>query len=172
MRVTLIAALARGRVLGLEGEIPWRLPADLRRFKERTMGHHLVLGRRTWESIGRALPGRKMVVITREPDYPVPEGVHVAGSLEEALQRAEAAGESEVFVAGGGEIYREALPRADRLDLTEVDLEVEGDTFFPEIDEREWREISRAVHPADDRNPHPYRFRLLERRLERRSRER
>lgn len=164
MRVTLIAAVARGRVLGLEGKIPWRLPADLRRFKERTMGHHLALGRRTWESIGRALPGRTMVVVTRRPDYPVPEGVHVAGSLEAALKRAEGAGETEVFVAGGGEIYRQALPRADRLDLTEVDLEVEGDTFFPEIDEGEWREVSREEHPADDRNPHPYRFRVLERR--------
>jgi len=164
MRVTLIAAVARGRVLGLEGEIPWRLPADLRRFKQRTMGHHLVLGRRTWESIGRALPGRTMVVVTRRPDYPVPEGVHVARSLEAALKRAQTAGETEVFVGGGGEIYRQALPRADRLDLTEVDLEVAGDTFFPEIDEDEWREVSREEHPADDRHPHPYRFRVLERR--------
>lgn len=164
MRVTLIAALARGRVLGLEGEIPWRLPADLRRFKQRTMGHHLVTGRRTWESIGSVLPGRTMVVITRQADYRVPEGVSVVPSLEAALERAEDAGETEVFVAGGGEIYRQALPRADRLDLTEVELEVEGDTFFPEIDEGEWREISREEHPADDRNPHSYRFRVLERR--------
>jgi dihydrofolate reductase len=164
MRVTLIAALARDRVLGREGGIPWRLPADLGHFKRTTMGHFLVLGRRTWESIGRALPGRKMVVITRRPDLAVPEGVTVAGSLEEALERAETAGESEVFIAGGGEIYRQALPRADRLDLTEVDLEVEGDTYFPEIDEEEWREISREEHPADDRNPHACRFRVLERR--------
>ena len=163
MRVTLIAALARDRVLGRDGEIPWRLPADLRRFKQRTMGHHLVLGRRTWESIGSTLPGRTMVVVTRQADYPVPPGVNLAPSLSAALERAQKAGETEVFVAGGGEIYREALPRADRLDLTEVDLEVGGDTFFPEIDEGEWREIHREEHPADDRNPHPYRFRVLER---------
>ena len=164
MRVTLIAALAKGRVLGRDGEIPWRLPADLRRFQQRTMGHHLVVGRRTWESIGRPLPGRRMVVVTRQTGYRAP-GARVVGSLDEALRVAEAAGESEVFVAGGGEIYRQALPRADRLDLTEVEWEVEaGDTFFPEIDQAAWREVSREAHPADERNPHPYTFVVYQRR--------
>lgn len=164
MRVTLIAAMARDRVLGRDGTIPWRLPADLRRFKQRTMGHHLVVGRRTWDSIGRPLPGRRMVVVTRQPDLSLPDEVTVAPSLDAALALAEAAGETEVFVAGGGEIYRRALPSADRLDLTEVDLVTGGDTFFPEIDEGDWREITCEEHPADERNPHPYRFRVLERR--------
>lgn len=164
MRVTLIAAMARDRVLGLDGAIPWRLPVDLRRFKKRTMGHHLVMGRRTWDSIGRPLPGRRTVVVSRRPDLAVPDEVTVAPSLDAALALAEAAGETEVFIAGGGEIYRQALSRADRLDLTEVDLDTEGDTFFPEIDEDDWREISNEEHPADERNPHSCRFRVLERR--------
>jgi len=186
VRVTLIAAVARHRVLGRDGGIPWRLPADLKRFQQRTMGHPLVMGRRTWESIGRPLPGRRMVVVTRQVEYlphdevsgEVAAKVIVVPSLEAALDRAETvaremareraqeAGDArpEIFIAGGGDIYRQALPHADRIDLTEVDLEVAGDTFFPGLDESEWRELSREDHPADERNPHPFRFRVLERR--------
>lgn len=164
MEVTLIAAVASNGVLGRDGEIPWRLPEDLRRFKERTLGHHLVLGRRTWESIGRPLPGRRMVVISRRTGYRAPPEVTVVDSLEAALTLAESAGETEVFVAGGADIYRLALPHADRLLLTELDLEVEGDTFFPPFDATLWREISREEHPPDPDHAFAYRFRTLERR--------
>lgn len=177
MRVTLIAAVARNRVIGRDGDIPWHLPADLARFKRRTLGHPLVMGRKTYRAIGRPLPGRTTVVVTRDPasvGNPAEPGdgaggeLRVAGSPEEALelarQVAEEAGVDEIFVAGGGEIYRRLLPHAHRLDLTEVELEPEGDATFPAIDPGRWREVEREEHAPDERNPHPYRFRLLERR--------
>lgn len=169
MRVTLIAALTPEGVVGRDGQVPWHLPADLARFKARTMGHHLVMGRKTWESIGRPLPGRRMVVITRRPvelTAMVPEEVAVVASPAEALALAEEAGESETFVAGGGEIYRALLPRADRLDLTRVEAPVAGDTFFPPVDFQDWELVDRQDHPADARNPHPYSFRVYRRSME------
>lgn len=186
MRVTLIAAVARNRVIGREGEIPWHLPADLARFKRRTWGQPLVMGRKTYQAIGHPLPGRTTVVVTRQEanlrDPSLPAGspaaspgdgpeqngeMRVAASPEEALalavHLARWAGRDEVFVAGGGEIYRRFLPYAHRLDLTEVDLEPEGDVTFPPFDEEAWREVKREEHGADERNPHRYRFRVLER---------
>src|SRR6185503_14521108 len=154
MKVSLIVAMAEGGVIGRAGRLPWHLPADLARFKQLTMGHHLILGRRTWESIGRALPGRRMLVVSRQARTLVlPEGVRAVTSLDEALAIAEAAGEDEVFVAGGARVYREALPRADRLYLTWVQAEVTGDTFFPPVEPSEWEEVAREEVAADDRNP-------------------
>ena len=162
MRVALVVALDEAGAIGRGGGLPWRLAADLARFRRITMGHHLVVGRRTWESIGRALPGRRMVVVSRgEP--PLPSDVARAGSLAEALELARAAGETEVMVGGGGELYRAALPLADRLYLTRVHAHVGGDTFFPALDPAQWTEVEREELPADDRNEHATTFVVLDR---------
>jgi dihydrofolate reductase len=147
MRVSLIAAVAENGVIGYRGALPWHLPDDLRRFKALTMGHHLIVGRRTFESIGRGLPGRRMVVLSRRRAS-LPDGVAGAVSLEEALRRAEEAGDDEVFVAGGAEVYGLALPHADRLYLTRVHAAPQGDTFFPTIDLRSWHLVESEAAPA------------------------
>jgi dihydrofolate reductase len=161
MRVTLVAAVARNRVIGRDNELPWRLPADLRHFQELTRGHTLLMGRRTWESVGAALPERRILVLTRShPDLPA--GVERVSSLKEALDKARAAGESELFVAGGAGVYREALPVADRMVLTRIDGSFAGDTFFPRFDETAWREVGRRDHAADERNPYAFSIVVLE----------
>jgi len=147
-RITLVAAVAKNRVIGIEGKLPWHLPEDLKRFKKLTLGHVLVMGRKTFDSIGRPLPGRTTIVVTRQPDWepasgPSPQVVR-AGGLEEALTKA-AAIDPEVFVVGGGEVYAEALPVADAMVLTWVDAEPAGDAFFPEVDWAAWREASSEV---------------------------
>lgn len=143
MTVTILAAVARNGVIGAGGDLPWHLPDELQAFKETTLGHVLVMGRRTYESIGRPLPGRQTVVVTRSPDWsPGADEVVVAHDLEEALERA-AAIDDEVFVVGGGEVYAAALSHADRLLLTHVDREPEGDTTFPQVDWSRWRETAR-----------------------------
>lgn len=157
MRLSLIAAVSENGIIGRGGELPWHLPADLRRFKALTMGHHLLVGRKTWESIGRPLPGRTMVVISRRPGY-APAGVRVARSLEEAVALAAAAGEEEAFVGGGEALYRAALPQADRLYLTRVGAEVPGDARFPAWREEEWELVAHEDHPADERHAFPFRF--------------
>lgn len=144
--ITLVAAVARNGCIGKDGALPWRIPEDMQRYRRITMGKVVVMGRKTWESIPakfRPLPGRTNVVVTRNPDYPVPDGVERAPSLAAAL--AAHAGE-EVIVNGGGEIYARAMPRADALDITHVDRDVEGDTFFPVIDPVVWRETWREDH--------------------------
>lgn len=162
MRISLIAAVARNGVIGKDGRLPWHLPADLRRFKALTMSHHLLVGRKTWEAIGRPLSGRRMVVISRDPDYRAP-GATVVHSLEEAFELARRAGETEAFVAGGGEIYAQALPHAQRLYLTEVDAEAEGDTHFPTFDRRAWELVEREAHRPDAENAVAFRFLTYER---------
>jgi dihydrofolate reductase len=141
LRTVIIAAVAHNGVIGVEGRLPWQIPQDLARFKELTMGQALVMGRATFESIGRVLPGRSNIVLTRRPDW-AHEGVDVARSLEEAVDIATSRGQ-DAFVAGGAEVYRSALATADELELTEVDAEPEGDTWFPSVDWSEWREVSR-----------------------------
>lgn len=150
MRLTLIAAIAGNRVIGRAGAIPWRLPADLKRFKQITMGHWLIMGRRTFELIGRPLPGRTTVVVTRQPGY-APEGVLVVHSIDEALELAR--GEEEVFVAGGAQIYAATLPMADRLQLTVIEDEYDGDAFFPVFDPSRWRLVPGDRLPAEGRSP-------------------
>lgn len=140
MTITLIAAVARNGVIGRDNDLVWRDRDDLRRFKELTVGHVLVMGRRTYDSIGRPLPGRETIVVTRQPDWSA-EGVRTAHSLDEALALA---GPRNVYVAGGGEIYRLALPLADRLELTEIDQDLAGDTHFPAYDLSQWREVGRV----------------------------
>ena len=158
----MIAAVAENGVIGRDNDLPWRLPADLKRFKRTTMGHHLVMGRKTFESIGKALPGRTTVVISRgRPE--LPQGVRLAGSLEQAIEIAREAGDAEAFVAGGEAIFREALQTANRLYLTRVEAEVEGDRFFPEIDPGAWRLMTSERRGADARHAYPIEFQLLER---------
>jgi dihydrofolate reductase len=163
MRLSLIAAVADNGVIGSGNDIPWRLPEDWRRFKATTIGHHLLMGRLTWESIGKPLPGRTTVVISRgRPELPAE--ILLAGSLEQAISIAEQAGDDEAFVAGGAGIYRLALPRAERLYLTRVHTSIEGDTHFPSWDETEWNLISEELHPEDERHAWPFTFQVFDRR--------
>lgn len=158
--LAIVAALGENRAIGLAGELPWRLPADLARFRRITLGHAVVMGRRTHESIGRALPGRMNIVLTRHAGYRAP-GCRVARSLEHAVALAPEGGE--VMVIGGVALFAEALPRARRLYLTWVHAAFAADTFFPEFDESAWIERARELHQADARNPHAYTFVVLER---------
>ncbi len=153
--------MAENRVIGRDNALPWRLPADMQRFKQLTTGHAVIMGRKTYDSLDKPLPNRRNLVLTRDRTYR-PERVEVVHSLDEALDRV--AGEDEVFVAGGAEIYQLALPRADRIYLTVVHAVVDGDTFFPHLDMEAWRLEDDLHHPADDRNPHSYSFRLYLRR--------
>jgi dihydrofolate reductase len=161
MKVSMIAAMGANRAIGLRGSLPWHLPADLRFFKQKTWGHVVIMGRKTFESVGKPLPGRRNLVVSRKDDFR-PEGVEVAGSLEEALDLA--AGEGEVFICGGAEIYRRALDCADRIYLTLIHQSFEADTFFPEFDPSLWRERERIDRDPDERNPYPYSFVVYERR--------
>jgi dihydrofolate reductase len=162
MSASLIVAVAADGAIGLKGDLPWRLPADLRRFKRLTMGHHLIIGRRTWESIGRVLPGRTMVVVSRDSQYqPGVEGVRVAHSLGEALKVA--ADDREPFIAGGASLYREALDIVDRVYLTRIHATFEADTFFPVIDWERWVVTVEEFHDSDEKNDYPHTFLTLER---------
>jgi dihydrofolate reductase len=164
MHVSIIVAVAENGVIGSDGKLPWHLSDDLRRFREFTVGHTIVMGRRTWESIGRPLPGRRTIVVSRQPGYGVDaDGVTVATSLDEALQIAEAAGDSEVFIVGGAELYREAIPHADRLHITRVHTKVDGDTLFPPYDASCWRCVANEEHAAGPQNDFPFSFETYER---------
>jgi len=142
MTIILLAAVGANHVIGRDGEMPWHLPEDLAHFKATTMGHTLVMGRKTYDSIGRALPGRRTIVMTSQLGWHAPS-VEVAHSLAEALALA---GPTEVFIVGGGEVYQQAMPFADQLMLTEVDQSPEGDVVFPPIDPAHWRETARQAH--------------------------
>lgn len=159
-RLSIIAAMAKNRVIGAGNAIPWRLPGELQMFKSITMGHHIIMGRNTWESIGRLLPGRTTVIVSRRRDYAIP-GAIVAASLDEAI--AAGAGDDEVFVIGGGQLYAAALPLADRIYLTEVDAEVTGDTYMPQFDPGEWCRLSSQAFAADAKNPYDYRLTIYDR---------
>ncbi|MDH3402514.1 MAG: dihydrofolate reductase [Acidobacteriota bacterium] len=162
MRLSLIVAVAANGVIGRGNALPWRLPADLVRFKRLTMGHHLIVGRRTWESIGRPLPGRRTIVLSRAAPA-LPPGVRHAASLEEALEIAAAAGDDEAFVAGGAAVYARALPRADRIYWTEVHADVEGEVRFPPFEKSRWAETERVAGTVDERNPLPHAFVVYDR---------
>ncbi|HVV93471.1 MAG TPA: dihydrofolate reductase [Hyphomicrobiales bacterium] len=159
--VALVVAVARNGIIGRGGALPWRLRSDLKRFKALTIGKPMVMGRKTFAAIGKALPGRTTVVVTRQPDFR-PADVEVAHSWPEALRRAQAvaasSGADEIAVIGGGELFTEALPDADRVYLTEVDATPEGDAFFPPLDPAEWREVRREAHPAGPADEHAFAF--------------
>ena len=162
MRIALIVAMAENRVIGRNNQLPWRIPADLRHFKALTLGKPVIMGRKTYESIGRPLPGRDNIVVTADSGYQA-EGCQVVHSVEQAL---EAAGScEEAMIIGGANLYRQTLENADRLYLTLVKAEPEGDTWFPEIELQQWREIERQAHTADESNEYDYDFVVLERAL-------
>jgi len=157
----LVVAAARNGVIGRDNGLPWRLPADLAHFKRVTLGHPILMGRRTWDSIGRPLPGRQNIVLTRDPSFRA-AGASVVHSLAEA--RAAAGDADRLMVIGGAEIYRACLAEADVLHLTEVDAQIEGDARFPEWRREDWQEVSREAHPADERHAYGYSFVTLKRR--------
>ncbi|HHM04346.1 MAG TPA: type 3 dihydrofolate reductase [Gammaproteobacteria bacterium] len=158
--IALIAAMGENRVIGLENRLPWHLPADMAWFRRHTLGKPVLMGRKTFESIGRPLPGRCNIVVSRDPAFH-PEGVLVAPDIEKALGAAGSSGE--VMVIGGASFYRQLLPRAQRLYLTLVHGRFDGDAFFPEYRAQDWREIFHADHEADDDNPWSYSFLILTR---------
>ncbi len=165
MRISIIVAAAENGVIGRNGYLPWRLSADLRRFKQLTMGHTIIMGRRTWESIGRALPGRRTVVVSRNPELQIDvANVELAMSLDQALEAAQARGEEEAFIVGGAELYKESLGVADRIYLTRVCATVDGDTYFPEVNWSEWRLIASEEYGANEKNEYAYRFETHDRR--------
>jgi len=157
MIISLIVAMDEERGIGIDGKMPWHLPADLRHFKSLTMGHHIIMGRKTYESIGRPLPGRTIVVITRNPAYQA-EGCLIAHSLEAAIEKARESGEDEVFIIGGGQIFAEALELADRIYLTLVHATTNADVFFPAMEPDHWVEIEAEEHQNDNKNQYSYTF--------------
>lgn len=146
--IVLVAALARNRVIGADGDMPWHLPADLKRFKAITLGKPMVMGRKTFEAIGRPLPGRRTIVVTRDPDWRA-DGVEVALDLDSAIARASETAREEIIIAGGGQVYAQAIGRADRLRLTWIEVQPAGDAMFPDVDPAVWREVERADFPSD-----------------------
>lgn len=165
MLISAIVAVAENGVIGDGADIPWRLSSDLKFFKRTTLNHHVIMGRKTFLSMGRPLPKRTNIVLSRDPFF-VGTGIIVARSLEEALELAQEHGETEVFIIGGGEIYRQAMPYIDKVYLTRVAAQPAGDVTFPHLDEGSWLRVSQEAHPADEKNDHPYTFEVYERRPE------
>jgi dihydrofolate reductase len=164
-RFSILVAMAKNRVIGRNNALPWQLSPDLKRFKQLTMGHHIVMGRKTYESIGRPLPGRTSVIVTRQSDYRAP-GAIVVGSLAEALKVCSEGKEmdQESFIIGGAEIYQQALGLCQRMYVTEIQQEFDGDALFPEFNPQEWREISREKHQLNGDDGLEYHFVVLDRR--------
>ena len=162
MIISIIVAMDETRGIGVEGRLPWHLPADLKRFKSLTMGHHLIMGRKTFASIGRPLPGRTTIIVTRDQSFQ-PEGCLVAHSLETALEFARLDLENDVFVIGGAEIFVQAIELADRIYLTQVHSSLPADVYFPEFAAADWLETDSEYHPADEKNRYPFTFKILAR---------
>ncbi|MCK5918294.1 MAG: type 3 dihydrofolate reductase [Cocleimonas sp.] len=164
MKISMIAAMAHQRVIGKDQKMPWHLPADLAFFKKTTMGSPLLMGRKTYESIGRPLPGRLNLVVTRNPELTI-AGCEIVTSLAQALDIADKKSNkcNEIFITGGADLYNSFLPQADRLYLTLIDAELEGDTYFPDYTQYQWHQIERIEHQADDKNIYPYSFITLDR---------
>ena len=159
-RISLIVAMAKNRVIGANKTIPWHLPNELKMFKRITMDHHIIMGRKTWESIGRLLPGRTTVIVTRQRDYQVP-GALIASSLDAAVRAC--GDDAEIFVIGGAQLFAVALPQADRIYLTEVDADVEGDTFMPEFSLADWQAGAVEIQAADEKNKYSYTVTIYDR---------
>lgn len=161
MKISIIAAMSQNRVIGRDGGLPWRLPSDLKRFKSLTMGHAVIMGRKTYESIGKALQGRRCIVITNQKDYKAKD-IFVAHNLDEALKLVDE-NQEEIFILGGESIYRLAMDRATHMYLTFVHATIDGDTSFPEFDTSQWSLTQDEKHDADDKNQYAHSFRLYER---------
>lgn len=159
-RISIIVAMAQNRTIGINNTLPWRCPADLKHFKSLTMGHHMIMGRKTFDSIGKPLPGRTTVVVTRNPELKI-DGCIVTHSLDQAI--AACAGDEEIFIVGGAELYAQALPLADTIYLTEIQQDVSGDAHFPVFNQQQWREIAREPHTQETPQPLTYHFVTLQR---------
>jgi dihydrofolate reductase len=165
MKVSLVAAVARNRVIGKNNDLPWRLPDDMKFFMNKTKGHFVVLGRKNFESLPhkyKPLPDRTNVIVTRQKDFHAP-GCIVVNNMEDALATARRGGETEAMIIGGADIYSLSLPYADRLYLTEIHADVEGDVYFPEFDKNDWRQVSRVPHDQDEKHAYSFDFVLYER---------
>jgi len=162
MIISCIVAVAKNNVIGKDNDIPWYLPADLKYFKKITSGHHIIMGRKCYQSIGRPLPNRTNVIITRDPFF-ISTNCLVAHSIEEALSLAYENGEKECFIIGGGTIYEQTKDLWDKLYITTVDIEPDGDIYFTELDESKWKTVSKEHHTKDEKNTFDYTFKLLQR---------
>ncbi|MCB0327802.1 MAG: dihydrofolate reductase [Bdellovibrionales bacterium] len=163
MIISIIAAMGTNRVIGKDNQMMWRLPLEFKYFKETTMGHHLIMGRKSFESISSSLPGRTKIVLSRDPNYEVPEDCFLSSSLEEALELAREREESEVFISGGGEIFAMALPYVDKLYLTYVNFQQEGDAYFPDVDLSNWKVESEVSFPETPKNAYAWVARVYSR---------
>lgn len=157
MNISQIVAVAENNVIGKDNDLIWRLPADLKHFKSITMGHCMLMGRKNFESIGRALPGRTTIIVTRSKDYKI-EGCHTVTSIEEGIKLAESLDEDELMIIGGGQIYEQSLDLTTKVYYTAVHQSFEGDTFYPKLGSKHWEIISEEKHLSDEKNPHDYSF--------------
>lgn len=158
--LSLIVAIAQNNIIGKDNKLVWHLPADMRFFRNTTMGHTLIMGRKTFESFGKPLPGRKSIVITRQKDWQY-EGVTVVHSLQDAIGTVP--GDEEVFIIGGAEVYRQAMPYCQKMYITIIHFDFEGDTYFPPVDYSQWKLMSDVMHLPDEKNLYSYSFRVFER---------
>jgi dihydrofolate reductase len=164
MRISCIVAAGKNNVIGKDNDIPWHLPADLQYFKKTTLNHHIIMGRNCFESIGRPLPKRTNIVLTRDPFY-IASNCLIAHSITEALAIAKENGAEEAFIIGGGKIYEQSQELWDKLYFTDVDIDTEGDVFFPEIDLEQWNLIQEDIHHPDEKNKYAYNFKIFERKM-------
>jgi dihydrofolate reductase len=162
MKISLIAAATENNVIGKDNDLPWHLPDDMKFFVQTTKGHHILMGRKNLESFGKLLPRRTNIILTRDQSFNY-EGAVIFHDLKEAFQFAEKNGEEELMVIGGGEIYKQALPHADRIYLTRIHTELEGDTFFPDFDHKKWKVVSKEYHPKDEKHQFDFTFYTFER---------
>ncbi len=162
LTLSMIAAMGVNRVIGKDNDMPWHLPADLQHFKKTTLGSPIIMGRKTYDSIGRPLPGRLNIILSRNTNLKI-EGCSVVNSLDEALALAQEEASDEVFITGGAHLYNKFLEKTDRLYITLINAEFEGDTYFPDYTQLNWLEVSREDHLADDKNIHDYSFITLDR---------
>lgn len=162
MLISLIAAATENNVIGKNNDLPWNLPDDMKFFVQTTRGHHILMGRKNLQSFGKLLPNRTNIVLTSNRDFTFEDAV-IKHDLKDAIDFAARRGEKELMIIGGGEIYKQALAIADRIYLTRIHAVIEGDTFFPELDKNEWKEISSNYHPKDERHPYDFTFKVLER---------
>ncbi|MDN3670206.1 dihydrofolate reductase [Echinicola jeungdonensis] len=158
MIISIIVAKAKNNVIGKDNKLIWRLSSDLKHFKRQTTGHYLIMGRKTYESMGKPLPNRTSIVITRKSEYPIPEGHYIVHGLDEALELAKSKNLEKVFIAGGAEIYEQALPYTHEMIITEVDCAPSGDAFFPKVDWSDWKKVSEEFHPKDEKNEYDSTF--------------
>jgi dihydrofolate reductase len=158
LKVSIVVAKGENNVIGKENGLPWHLPSDLRHFKKTTSGHHVIMGRKTFESLGKPLPGRTHIVVTRDNSYHVPQGHYVVNDIMEGINIGKSKGLEKLYILGGAEIYKLSLPHADEMVITEVKGTPEGDTFFPEVDMNKWEEVSREPVEKDDKNEYAHDF--------------